>query len=321
MIARSCSRCSRPIANRWRAICRTTSSEGRSGACSYPGSRVATFSILRTTADVDERAVRPRPARRRVATSGSRPGEGPGGQKRRHVSPFRVDFLSHRDREIHPHVAAAGSACHKARGMRRLMGCIALTALGCAGSHPALPVDPGVTFSAHREADVLVVDRLPGGGTGIVTSPSRLGTQGAPDRVLRVGDETRAGLWIIGRSRVLVRDAPSTIAPRAGEVLSTWEGTAMRLTLYARVGGGLRSDVFARTDSAPAPVTLSREQLPHGSYRAEVRDEHGASVGWLRVQVRPSERVSRVYDAALPGQVDGAVAGAGALVLDADIGR
>src|SRR5438477_10384501 len=132
-------------------------------------------------------------------------------------------------------------------------------AVACARSHAALPADPGVTFAAHRDGPELVVDRLASGASGVVGSAGGLRAPGTPDRVLRVDGEVRAALWIIGQSRVLVRDAASTIAPRAGEAISSWDGGAIRLTLYTRDGSVFGTSPFARIDPRAAGAVLTRE--------------------------------------------------------------
>ncbi len=212
--------------------------------------------------------------------------------------------------------------------MKRLpsrLAWIALVGAGCSGVHATLPAAPGVSFAAHRDGEELVVDRVPEGGAPVLARPGRVRPPGAPDLVLRADGETRGALWIVGHSRVLVRDAASTIAPRAGEVLSTWDGGAIRLVLYTRDARTLRTDVFARADALErSPPPLSRdvrgaEGPSPGTYRADIRDAGDTPVGWMRVQIGGREDGPRIYDAVLPPGVDGALAAAAAIALDEEI--
>jgi len=204
------------------------------------------------------------------------------------------------------------------------LAALALAAGACATRHVSLPADPGVTLAAHRDADGFVIDRLPDGATGLLVPPGRFHAGNAPDLTLEVRGEPRAALWMIGASRVLVREGPSTTTPRVGEVLSTWDGRAIRLTLYGRDGAPLRTDVFARADDGRGAPALAREEPGaidlSGTYRAAIRDAHDTSVGWMRVQIRPAERASRIYDAVFPTAVDGALATGAAVALDAEVG-
>lgn len=204
------------------------------------------------------------------------------------------------------------------------LAALALAAGACATRHVTLPADPGVTLAAHRDTDGFVIDRLPDGATGLLVPRGRFHADNAPDLTLKVRGEARAALWMIGASRVLVREGPSTTAPRVGEVLSTWDGRAIRLTLYGRDGGLLRTDVFVRADAGRGAPTLARDEPDAtdlaGTYRATVRDAHDAAVGWMRVQIGSTERGFRIYDAVFPNAVDGSLAAGAAVALDAEIG-
>jgi hypothetical protein len=193
-----------------------------------------------------------------------------------------------------------------------------LAASGCARSPGTLPAEPGVTFAAHPEDGRFVLDRLKTGGHGLLTAPGRLSTGSAPDFVLRIGDETRAALWIVGRSRVLVRQDPSTIAPRNGEAMSGWEDGAIRLTIYPRDASMLRTDAFLGEGNTPAPLSRAASAL-RGSYRAVIRDAAGAPVGWMRVRIDLAGPAARLYDGVLPDEVDDALAAAAMLLLDGEI--
>ena len=201
---------------------------------------------------------------------------------------------------------------------------LALVAGACASRHTTLPAEPGVTLAAHRDGDAFVIDRLPDGETGLLVARGRLHGEDAPELTLKVAGERRAGLWMVGASRVLVRTEASTRAPRIGEVLSSWDGRAIRLAIYDdRDGSTLRTDVFLRSDGGPGAPALAREDPRatelEGTYRAAVRDAHETPVGWMRVQIRPTEHTSRIYDAVFPTAVEGALAAGAVAALDTEV--
>ena len=188
---------------------------------------------------------------------------------------------------------------------------------GCHTPRTVLSVEPGVTFAAHQVANGFVLDRTRSGETGSLERRGRLHEPDAPDLVLRIGDEPTTGLWVIGRTRILVRDGLSNRAPRAAEVLSSWDGGAIRLTLLPEHGGPLQTDPF-RGEGPVGGRVLTRTSSPSGTYRAIVRETDGSEAGWLRVDVG-SETLPRIYDAILPDRVDDALAAAAAAVLDAEL--
>jgi len=202
--------------------------------------------------------------------------------------------------------------------LRLTLALVPLVAAACRPPRTTLPVDPGVTFAAHRAGDGFVVDRTRDGETGSLDRRGRLDEPGSADLILRVDAEPRAGLWVVGRTRILVRDGTSTRTPRAGEILSRWEDGAIRLTLYPRTGAPLETDVF-RGQGTVGEHALSRGAEPSGTYRATVRDPAGTGVGWLRVDVG-SRTLPRFYDAVLPEPVDDGLAAAAAVALDAELG-
>jgi hypothetical protein len=207
----------------------------------------------------------------------------------------------------------------------RRLGLLALlgAAGACARSRATHPVEPGVTFAVHGAGSAFVVDRMRDGTTGVLAPPAWPRLPNAPELVLRSEGEVRAALWLVGRTRVLVRAEPSTIAPRTGEVLSSWDGGAVRLALWARDGRTLRTDTFRQEDEGAGPALLDREAAGatplRGTYRAAVRDEAGAAVGWLRARLGPSAGAARAYDAALPPGIDDGLAAAAAVALDAEV--
>jgi hypothetical protein len=192
--------------------------------------------------------------------------------------------------------------------------------LACSHAHLAVPVEPTATFAAHREGEVFVLDRARTGTPAVVEPPGRFSGDNAPDLILRPRDGDPIGLWIVGRSRVIVRDGTSTLAPRTDEVVGAWDdGGALRLALHARDGTTLAVDPFARPDDGRPSSRLARgADADTGTYRAIVRDAHGDPVGWLRVSLSGAGGAERIYDAALPASVDDGLAVAAVVALDAE---
>ena len=200
---------------------------------------------------------------------------------------------------------------------------LTLPAAGCLRSRTAVPVDPEANFAAHTVEGGLQIDRMKNGQPGVLENPGWWRMPNEPAFVLRADGETRAALWQVGRSRVLVRREASTIAPRAGEAIATWDGGAIRLTLHLADTSALQSDVFNREGSGPGPTVLARSAGPaverEGVYRATLRDGSGQPTGWLRVHVAPGEQAARVYDGLLPPAIEDALAAAAVLVLDGEV--
>jgi len=188
--------------------------------------------------------------------------------------------------------------------------------LGCARYDSPLVPDPEVTFAAHRAGDRLVFDRLPSGARGALEQPSWPHVPDEPTFVLRAGGEVRAALWVVGRSRVLVRRDAETTSSRTAEVLSTWDSGALRLTLFQEGGPTLGVDHFARGEGAEAALLAHGAPL-RGTYRATAHDARGAPVGWLRVRAEPP--VAPVYDGVLPDPTGDALAAATAVALDGEV--
>ena len=189
---------------------------------------------------------------------------------------------------------------------------------GCVRSDSALPPDPEVTFAAHRAGRRLLLDRLPSGARGALEPPGWPHLPDEPTFVLRAGGEVRGALWIVGRSRVLVRRDAATTSGRTAEVLSAWDDGALRLTLFVEGGPTLGVDHFARAEGGAGGGTLTRAASLHGTYRAAARDPGGAPVGWLRVRVEPP--AAPVYDGVLPDATGDALAAAVAVALDGEVG-
>lgn len=206
-----------------------------------------------------------------------------------------------------------------ARAAAPLLLAFGVLGYGCGRLRVTLPVDAGITFAAHRAADGFVIDRTSAGATGRLEARGRLHQPDAPHLALVVGDAPPIGLWIVGRSRVFVRAGTSTLAPRAGEILSAWDEGAIRLTLYPASGPPLTTDTFRTRGPGPARSLARTDGDPSGSYRAVLRDGAGVEVGWLRVELGTTSD-ARVYDAVLPAAVDDGLAAAAVVALDAELG-
>jgi len=189
--------------------------------------------------------------------------------------------------------------------------------LGCVRYDSAVAPDPEVTFAAHRAGERLVLDRLPSGTRGALESPGWPHVPDEPTFVLRAGGEVRAALWVVGRSRVLVRRDAETTSPRTAEVLSAWDDGALRLTLFREGGPTLGVDHFARGAGGADAGILTRAAPLRGTYRATAHDARGAPVGWLRVRVEPP--AAPVYDGVLPDGTGDALAAAAAVALDTEV--
>jgi hypothetical protein len=116
---------------------------------------------------------------------------------------------------------------------------------------------------------------------------------------------------------------PSAVQVRAADVQESFEHGAIRFTFATTDASALRTDVFTRVDGRRTTPVLgqgvgSELDLP-GTYRADLRDASGTSVGWLRVQVSPFETPARVYDGRVPATVSEVSVDAALARLDADI--
>lgn len=201
--------------------------------------------------------------------------------------------------------------------------CAAVLAAACGRTPQPIAAEPGVSFAAHPTREVFVIDRLPGGATGLLEPPGWMPKPGTPDLRLTSRGEVAAGLWVYGQSRVLVRREPSPVAPLLGDVVADWTENAIRLTVQVGDGPRLVTDTFAREGGGTGPARLSRAAQTvldmRGTFRAPLRDGAGREVGWLRVRIGPYQGPPRKYDAVLPDTMDGALAAAAAVLLDAEL--
>ena len=131
-----------------------------------------------------------------------------------------------------------------------------------------------------------------------------------------------AALWPTP-DRVVVRSAMSREAPLVGEVASSWDDGAIRLTLQPAGGPSFRSDPLAREGGGTGTATLTRSAQTvidvRGTYRATLRDSSGVAVGWLRTRISPYQEASRIFDGALPAAIQPELAVAAATALNGEI--
>ena len=195
----------------------------------------------------------------------------------------------------------------------------------CARSRGPITYDPDVKIAAHLARGGLFVDRVPSGRAVRLEAGGWLSNPGRPSyRLLGDNPDQVTGLWVVGHSRMMVRESASTLEPIAGEVVASWEEAAIRLTLHLANAHVLHTDAFAREGGGTGPSTLNRSAQTvldvRGTYRAAVRNGDGAAVGWLRAKIGPYQKAPRIYDGVLPDEVSDGVAVAATIVLDGEIG-
>ncbi len=194
--------------------------------------------------------------------------------------------------------------------------------LGCVALHRPVPVDPEATFAAHQEHAGLAIDRLARGRSGELRPAGWFRRPGAPAFVLVADGQRIAALWPTP-DRVVVRSAMSREAPLVGEVASSWDDGAIRLTLQPAGGPSFRSDPLAREGGGTGTATLTRSAQTvidvRGTYRATLRDSSGVAVGWLRTRISPYQEASRIFDGALPAAIQPELAVAAATALNGEI--
>jgi len=200
---------------------------------------------------------------------------------------------------------------------------VALAAGACGRSRTPPSFDPDVNVAAHLVHPALAIDRVPSRHGVTLEAKGWLSNPGQSPYTLRDEDGTVTGLWVVGHSRMLVRESTSTLSPLAGEVMADWEESAIRLTLHLPNAHVLHTDAFLRQGGGTGPSTLSRAAQTvidvRGAYRADVRNGDGKSVGWLRARIGPYEKAPRIYDGVLPSEVGDGVAAAAILVLDGEV--
>jgi hypothetical protein len=84
----------------------------------------------------------------------------------------------------------------------------------------------------------------------------------------------------------------------------------VRTTVFHRLG---RAQGEALGRSARSVLEV------RGEYRADLNDESGALIGWLRVRVGKYQAYPRIYDGVVPSSVDEALVVAATQMLEAEI--
>lgn len=210
---------------------------------------------------------------------------------------------------------------HEARAYRlgMLLLIVSVAAAGCEWMVPAVPVEPYVTFAAHAASRGLVIDKMEGGGEGLV-KPSTSTT--GPQLVLYSEDTPTATLWIQGAD-IVVGPAPPATTPPLGQVGAEWDERAIRLTFKPEGDGNFSTSTFKRIAGGKGPEELGRPVVSlldlRGTYQADVLDADGKSAGWIRVRFAHSWSAHRIYDAVLPAALNGPLAVAAAARLDAEL--
>src|SRR5438876_2614912 len=138
---------------------------------------------------------------------------------------------------------------------------------------PASELDPGATFAAHQVHNGFRIDRLQGGGTGVVESARWINWPGSPQFRVRAEEAPLGDRWLIAPAHVEVREGG---APHpTGDVEPAWDDGAIRLTLRPASGAPLRSGPFQRIGGSGYSVLSRNAQKPldvHGPYPADILD-------------------------------------------------
>src|SRR5216683_4257914 len=147
---------------------------------------------------------------------------------------------------------------------------------------PASELSSGATFAAHQVHNGFRIDRLQGGGTGVVESARWITWPGSPQFRVRAEDVPLGDLWLIAPAHVEVRErsVPGTV----GDVEPAWDDGAIRLTLRPASGAPLRSGLFKRIGG--------------------ILDANNRRVGWWEVYIaEPFE--PRLFEGVVPQGVAG----------------
>jgi len=179
------------------------------------------------------------------------------------------------------------------------------------------PLDPTVTFAAHRESRGLVIDRL---GDG----PATLVAAGGPwDPSLRVEQRYAPTRVIYSRhGRATVRTGDEGGGRLLGQVDAELDGGAIHFTLQPGPGEVVRTTVFHRLGASQGQAlgrSVKNVLEVRGEYRADLKSASGSLIGWLRVRVGKYQPYPRIYDGVVPSSIDGALVVAAAQLLDEEI--
>jgi hypothetical protein len=189
---------------------------------------------------------------------------------------------------------------------------------GCALLASTTRADPSADFAAHRDWRGIVVDRMAGGGALLRRADDSV-------RLLQRDGATVAALSFADDGGVAVHPASGSTAV-LGEVWPSWRDGVLRLSLRSGETGLYHTSSFRRVGSASPPQILAEQlhspfavsALP-GVYRAELRDDRDAPVGWVRVHIHPYVGLPRDYDADVPPDLDGPLVAGAVALLDAAI--
>lgn len=214
-------------------------------------------------------------------------------------------------------------AMSAARGLGALALALGLLT-GCTPTLHAIPVDPNVDFAMHlQRRGELVVDEMQGTSPAMLVPAGWQSLTGGPRFLLQAHGKTIAALWFPESNRMIVRESADPQSPVIGEINAGWEKGAIHLTLTPANGAAVQTGEFDRIDGRIATTALSSQAQTvldlRGTYRAELRDSKGASVGWLRVQISPYQAATRIYDGVLPASLDGPLSAAAVALLDSDV--
>ena len=202
-----------------------------------------------------------------------------------------------------------------------VVGAILLAGCAIPPAHEA--IDPQTDFAAHGESQGLVIDRNTDGSTGVVTAGHATPFSRGPQMLVQSGGVTVAALWLRDLDHVAVRHSSDASAPVTGWVESSWSGRKLRLTLHTADGTTYTTSRFRRVEPRRVPPALEEDAEMRfdvdGVYVADLRNDKGRQVGWLRVQIDPSSQPARVYDGELPHSVDPALLTAATTLLDVDV--
>jgi len=168
--------------------------------------------------------------------------------------------------------------------------------------------DPRINFSAHTASRGVIIDKIDDGQKAVL-KPWDLRT--GPQYVLQTAKgSTTAALWASHKT-TLVRSTPDPSSPVIGTVDSISEDYAIRFQLKPAGGGTFSTSPFKRIDADSAAAlgerTFSLVDL-RGIYQAEISDDAGNPVGWMRVQVGSRFKPARIYEGVLPREINGPLA-------------
>jgi len=193
---------------------------------------------------------------------------------------------------------------------------------GCVVAANPIPVDPGVTFTAHTEHGRLVVDHMQNGDTGTAQPEGGWSSLTNPQFDVHFNG-ANGDRRLVGTGPVVIHRGTSDEGPVSGRVEPSWDDQAIRLTLRPVNGPPLKTDVFSRRDEVAGMDELTRAANNsldmRGTYQATLRDPEGRDVGWLRIQVSPRANVMTNVEGVLPPTVGEGMAVAAAETLRTEV--